>query len=69
RKAAGDIKTIFVEMARSRLPNLISKIYIKIIIFYLTYLDKNNKAFNNNKEFKNKDRILIKVRYIKKVIL
>ncbi|KAL5312959.1 hypothetical protein ACEPPN_019385 [Leptodophora sp. 'Broadleaf-Isolate-01'] len=68
RKAAGDIKTILVEMARSRLPNLMGKIYTEIVVSCLTCLDKNNEAFGDDKGLEDEDGILVGVRYIEKVI-
>ncbi len=69
RKAAGDIKTVLVEMARSRLPNLMGQIYTDIVVSCLTCLDKNNEAFSGAEEFEDEDGILVGVRYIEKVVL
>ena len=44
------------------------KIYTDIIMFCLICLDKNNKVFSDEKEFEDENGILIKVRYIEKVI-
>jgi serine/threonine protein kinase len=69
RKAAADVKAILVEMARSRLPMLMGKIYTDIVVSCLTCLDKNNEGFGDEKEFEDEDGVLVGVRYIEKVIL
>ncbi|KAH0562359.1 hypothetical protein GP486_002950 [Trichoglossum hirsutum] len=68
RKAAADVKTILVEMAQSRLPELMGKIYANIVVSCLTCLDKGNEGFGDEKEFEDEDGILVGVRYIEKVI-
>jgi hypothetical protein len=44
RKTAAEVKTILVEMARSRLPVLVGKIYTDIVVSRLTCLDMNNEG-------------------------
>jgi hypothetical protein len=68
RKAAARVKAILVEMARSRLPMLMGKIYTDIVVSCLTCLDKNNEGFGDEKEFEDEDGVLVGVRYIEKVI-
>ena len=68
RKAAADVKAILVEMARSRLPRLMGKIYTDVVVSCLTCLDKNNEGFGDEKEFEDQDGVLVGVRYIEKVI-
>jgi hypothetical protein len=68
RKAAAGVKAILVEMARSRLPMLMGKIYTDIVVSCLTCLDKNNEGFGDEREFEDEDGVLVGVRYIEKVI-
>lgn len=67
RKAAAEIKTVLVELARSRLPELMGRIYTDIVVTCLTCLDKDNKGFGDEKEFQDEDGLLVGVRYIEKV--
>lgn len=69
RKAAAEIKIILVELARSRLPELMGRIYTDIVVTCLTCLDKDNKGFGDEKEFQDEDGVLVGVRYIEKVKL
>ncbi|KAI9778690.1 MAG: hypothetical protein M1839_007921 [Geoglossum umbratile] len=68
RKAAAGVKTILIEMAQSRLPELMGKIYTNIVVSCLTCLDKGNEGFGDEREFEDEDGILVGVRYIEKVI-
>ncbi|KAF7505533.1 hypothetical protein GJ744_000695 [Endocarpon pusillum] len=68
RKAAVNVKAILVEMARSRLPELMGKIYADTVVSCLTCLDKNNGGFGDEQEFEDEDGILVGVRYIEKVL-
>jgi hypothetical protein len=67
RKAAMEVKAILVEMAQSRLPGLMGKIYTDIVVSCLTCLDKNNEGFGDEKGFEDEDGILVGLRYIEKV--
>lgn len=67
RKAAAEIKTILVGLAKSCLPVLMGRIYTDIVVTCLTCLDKDNKGFGDEKEFQDEDGILVGVRYIEKV--
>lgn len=69
RKAAAEIKIFLVELARSRLPELMGRIYTDIVITCLTCLDKDNKGFGDQKDFQDEDGISVGVRYIEKVEL
>lgn len=69
RKAAAKIKAIFLEVAQSRLPELMGKIYTDIVVTCLTCLDKDNEGFGDEKEFHDEDGILVGVKYIEKVII
>lgn len=69
RKAAAEIKTVLVELARSRLPELMGRIYTDIVVTCLTCLDKENKGFGDEKEFQDEDGISVGVRYIERVKL
>lgn len=69
RKAAAEIKTILVGLARSRLPELMGRIYTEIVVTCLTCLDKDNNGFGDEKEFQDEDGLLVGVRYIEKVKL
>lgn len=67
RKAAADLKVMLVELARSRLPGLMGKIYTDIVVSCLLCLDKGNEVFGDDKEFEDVDGIKVGVRYIEKV--
>lgn len=69
RMAAAKIKAILAEVAQSRLPGLMGKIYTDIVVTCLTCLDKDNIGFGDETEFQDEDGILVGVRYIEKVIL
>ena len=68
RKGAIEVKATLVEMARSRLPGLMGKMYTDVVVSCLTCLDKNNEGFGDETEFEDEDGILVGVRYIEKVI-
>lgn len=68
RRAAAGVKTILVEMARSRLPGLMGTIYSSLVVSCLTCLDKGNEGFGDVKEFEDEDGIVVGVRYIEKIL-
>ena len=64
---AHQIKARFIEMAESQLPSRLGKVYTKVTISCLKCLDKNNADFGDESEFKDRDDILVGIRFIEKV--
>ena len=67
RRAAAEIKTVLVGLARSRLPESMGRIYTDIVVTCLSCLDRDNNGFGDEKEFQDEDGLLVGVRYIEKV--
>ncbi|GMG13729.1 unnamed protein product [Aspergillus oryzae var. brunneus] len=66
RRSAVQIKQALLEMAESRLPVLMGKIYANVVVSCLTCLDWDG-SFGNKAELEDEDGILVGVRYIEKV--
>ena len=66
KRKATDIKRELVQMARERLPSLMGWKYTDVVLSCLTCLDKDG-SFGQEDEFRDKDGIIVGVRYIEKV--
>lgn len=66
RRSAEQIKQTLLEIAESRLPVLMGKIYANVVVSCLTCLDRDG-SFGNKAELEDEDGILVGVRYIEKV--
>lgn len=67
RRAAPEIKSVLIDLAKSHLPQQMGRIYTDTVIACLTCLDSNSPLFMDESEFEDKDGILVGVRYIEKV--
>lgn len=70
RKGASAIKRVLVDLARDRLPGLVGELYTSLTVACLTCLDQgDDNTFGSQKELRDKDGIIVGVRYIEKVSL
>jgi Protein kinase domain. len=67
RKAAVEIKSVLINLAKSYLPQQMGRIYTDTVIACLTCLDPSSPLFKDESEFEDEDGILVGVRYIEKV--
>ncbi|KAI1371283.1 hypothetical protein F4677DRAFT_436023 [Hypoxylon crocopeplum] len=61
------MKDHLVSLAHNQLPRCMGRKYTEIVNTCLTCLDPNNTSFGDEREFMDKDGILVGVRYIEKV--
>ncbi|RMJ25579.1 hypothetical protein PHISP_03548 [Aspergillus sp. HF37] len=70
RRGAFAIKKLLVELAKDRLPSVVGERYTSLAVSCLTCLDKDdNNAFGSPEELRDKDGIVVGVRYIEKILL
>lgn len=68
RRGASAIKRVLVELAKDRLPSLVGELYTSLTVACLTCLDQgDDNTFGSQKELRDKDGIIVGVRYIEKV--
>jgi hypothetical protein len=68
KRGAFSIKKLLVELARDRLPSIVGERYTSLTVACLTCLDKgDNNTFGSPEELRDKDGIVVGVRYIEKV--
>ncbi|KAJ5952244.1 uncharacterized protein N7479_010657 [Penicillium vulpinum] len=68
RKAAVEIKSTLIDLAKMNLPQKMGKIYTDTVINCLTCLDSGSQIFQDESEFEDEDGILVGVRYIEKIL-
>lgn len=66
RKRAFEIKRIFTDLAKEKLPSLVGDRYTEVVISCLTCLDKDG-SFGSADSFVDEDGVAVGVRYIQKV--
>ncbi|MCJ1226911.1 hypothetical protein MMC12_003566 [Toensbergia leucococca] len=69
RRAAYEIQKVLVSKAKDRLPYTMGQRYTQIVVDCLTCLDDHKNSFGYESEFTDRDKILVGIRYIDKVII
>jgi hypothetical protein len=67
RTKAFRIKKRLVDLAKAKLPRKMRRKYTNIVVTCLTCLDQKGNKFGTEADYYDKDGILVRVRYIKKV--